>query len=106
MNFAIRLAIEPERTLAFGSISGAYAGVGTSLAHPSRKLMFVNGTDVAITFSDDGVNDKFTLLAGVSFVLDEAINHNGDYTAVGTRFYVKGSPTSGSVYISTWYGAQ
>jgi len=102
---ALRLAIEPLRSLAFGSISASYAGIGTSLTNPSRKLLVQNYTDVQLTFSDDGVNDKFVLASGVQLILDEALNHQGDYTAAGTRFYVKGAPDSGSVYLSTWYGA-
>lgn len=102
---ALRLAIEPLRSLAFGSISGTYAGIGTALSNPSRKLLIQNYTDVLITFSDDGVNDKFVLNPGNQFVLDEALNHHGDYTAQGVRFYAKGSPGAGAVYLSTWYGA-
>jgi hypothetical protein len=105
---ALRLAIEPLRSLAFGSISGTYAGIGTSRSNPSRKLLFQNYTDVLITFSDDGVNDKFVLEAGAQFILDMAVSHNGDYCSQGTRWYAKtaGSPTIGAVYLSTWYGAQ
>ena len=102
---ALRLAIEPLRSLAFGSISGTYAGIGTALSNPSRKLLVQNYTNAQLTFSDDGVNDKFVLAAGAQFILDEALNHQGDYTAQGTRFYVKGSAASGSVYLSSWYGA-
>lgn len=104
-NLAIRLAIEPLRSLAFGSISGTYAGIGTAITNPSRKLLIQNYTNAQLTFSDDGVNDKFVLASGVQLILDEALDHNGDYTASGTRFYVKGTAASGSVYLSTWYGA-
>jgi len=102
---ALRLAIEPLRTLAFGGISGAYAGIGTAITNPSRKLLIQNYTDVLITFSDNGVTDKFVLNPGTQFILDEALNHQGDYTASGTRFYAKGAPSLGAVYLSTWYGA-
>ncbi len=102
---ALRLEIEPLRTLAFGGITGTYAGIGTALTNPSRKLVVQNFTDVLITFSDNGVTDKFVLNAGGQFVLDEALNHQGDYTAAGKRFYAKGAPTAGAVYLSTWYGA-
>lgn len=102
---ALRLAIEPLRTLAFGSISGTYAGIGTPLNFPSRKLLIQNYTNAQLTFSDDGVNDKFVLAAGAQFILDEALDKQGDYTAAGTRFYVKGTAASGAVYLSSWYGA-
>lgn len=102
---AIRLAIENLRSVAFGSISVAYAPLGIPLSNPSRKIFFFNNTDVLITFSDDGVNDKFVLPSGGQFILDETLDKSGDYTAQGTQFYVKGTPTMGSVYLSTWYGA-
>jgi hypothetical protein len=102
---AIRLAIEPLRTISATTINASYMGIGTALSNPSRKLLFQNYTDALITFSDDGVNDKFVLEAGGQFILDEALNHNGDYTPQGTRFYAKGSPGTGAVYLSTWYGA-
>ena len=102
---AIRLYTEVLRTLAFGGISGTYAPLGTALANPARKLLFINDTDVLITFSDDGVNDKFVLPAGTMFVLDLTLDKGGDYVAQGTRYYVKGAPTVRSVYLSTWYGS-
>jgi hypothetical protein len=104
---ALRLAIEPLRAVIYTSISGTYAGIGTALANPSRKLLIQNYTDALMIFSDDGLNDKFVLEAGGQFILDEALNHHGDYTAQGVRFYVRtlGSPTVGSVFLSTWYGA-
>lgn len=107
---ALRLAIEPLRsvsstTLAPGGMSIGYVGIGTALSNPSRKLLIQNYTDALIIFSDDGVTNKFVLNAGAQFILDEALDKNGDYTSQGTRFYAQGTPLSGSVYLSTWYGA-
>ena len=102
---AIRLQSENLRTLAFGSISGTYAGLGTALNNSARKLLFVNDTDALLTFSDDGVNDKFVLPAGAMFILDITLDKGGDYIAQGTRYYVKGAPSVRLVYLSSWYGA-
>jgi hypothetical protein len=107
---ALRLNIEPLRsvsaaTLAPGGVSAGYIGIGIALTNPSRKLLIQNYTDVLITFSDNGVTDKFVLNPGTQFILDEALNHQGDYTASGTRFYAKGTPSTGNVYLSTWFGA-
>ncbi len=107
---AVRPLPETERTLAFGSISGTYAAVGTPLAHPSLLLILQNQTDVAVSFSWDGVNSAITLQAGVAFTFDEAANKGLGgvlWTSAGTQIYAKtaGSPASGALYISTFYGA-
>ena len=50
---AIRLAPEPVRTLAFGSIEVAYMGIGTAFTKPIRILMIQNLTDESLMFSFD-----------------------------------------------------
>lgn len=108
-NLAIRLLPEPLRSLAFGSISGTYAGIGTAIANPCRQYYLVNATDVLLTFSWDGVNDHFVVPAGSYILLDVTSNMTitGGALSVsqGTRTYVKGSPSTGSVYLSVFYGA-
>ena len=107
---SVRMLAEPIRTLASGSISGAYMGIGTPLVYPSRLLFIQNLTDAQLMFSVDGVNDHFTLPAASNFVFDITTNQqheSGIYFSVGTRFYVKevGAPSTGSVYVSTFYGS-
>lgn len=108
-NLAIRLLAETLRTLAFGSISGTYAGIGTALLHPARLIYIVNQTDVLLTFSFDGVNDHFVIPANSYILIDITSNMTltgGAFAlAQGTRIYVKGSPTMGAVYLSVFYGA-
>ena len=75
--------------------------------------MFVlqNFTDAAVIFSLDGINDHIPMPANGYLVLDLCANktlESGYYYAEGQRMYVKalaGNPTTGSVYISTFYGA-
>jgi len=108
-NLGIQVGMEQLRTLAFGSISGTYAGIGTSFAHPARMIYIVNETNGSLTFSIDGVNDYFVLAASSQLVFDFMSNNalpSGSWTlAQGTRIYVKGSPSSGSVYLSVFYGS-
>jgi len=107
-NLAIQITPETLRTLAFGSISGTYAGIGTPLAEPSRIYYLVNQTDVLLTFSWDGINDHFVVPAGSYILIDVTSNRTnvgGAFAvAANTRTYVKGSPGSGSVYLSSFYG--
>ena len=109
---ALRLASEPAREATYTQIAAgasSFVGIGTALANPSRKILFQNYTDVLIIFSDDGVTEKFVLNPGTQFILDISINQHGDYYAQGTRFYAAQAvgvpPTTGGVYLSTWYGA-
>lgn len=107
-NNAIRLYPETLRSLAFGSISGTYAGIGSAFLQPSRILYVLNNTDVLLTFSFDGVNDHFVLPSSGFLLLDVTANKTntgGAFSiAEGQRIYVKGAPTSGSAYVSTFYG--
>jgi hypothetical protein len=101
-----RLAFEAERSLAFGSISGTYAKVGGALAHPIRILVLQNQTDVAVTFSFDGTNDTITLQSKIAFTFDLTANKTSQNSLLlgqGTQIWVKGSPGSGSVYMSAFY---
>jgi hypothetical protein len=107
---AIRLQMEPVRTLAFGSISGTYMGIGTSFVNPIRLIFIQNLTDVTLMFSLDGINDHFPLPTNGFLLLDVTSNKSiaqGFFIAEGTRVYVKeiGDPSTGSVYVTTMYGS-
>jgi len=107
-NLAVRLYPEVLRSLAFGSISGAYAGIGTALLNPARVLYIVNTTDVLLTFSFDGVNDHFVIPSNSYLLFDVTSNMTltGGALSIaqGQRIYVKGSPSLGTVYLSTFFG--
>src|SRR6266850_6455486 len=102
-SLAVRLYPEALRTLAFGSVSGTYAGLGAAFLNPSRVIYIVNTTDVLLTFSFDGVADHFVVASNTNMILDVTSNRSdlgGAFSiSQGTRIYVKGSPTLGSVYL-------
>jgi len=105
----IRLAAETIRSLAFGSIGAAYTGIGTRFDNPVSIFYVQNMTDKSLMFSLDGVNDHFALPQGGYLLLDvtgNKTNSQGFYIAEGSRLYVKeiDTPTSGSVYLSLFYG--
>jgi hypothetical protein len=107
-----QLRVEAVRSLAFGGISGTYAPVGGPSLRANGVLQFQNLTDAAVMFSFDGVVDHFPLPASGYFVLDvttnQPFNVGGLYLSIGTQIYVKslsGSSSSGSVYVSFYYGA-
>lgn len=108
----IRLMLEPVRTLAFGSISGTYAGVGTAIDNPARIFWINNLSDTDLMCSFDGVNDHFPIPSDSFLILDTTSNKtvtSGFYLAEGTRLYVKElsgtAATTGSVYFTVFYGS-
>lgn len=101
----IRLKMAELQTLPNGSISGTYAALGT-FDRPAQAFFLQNLTDVIITFSDDGTTDGLVLPSNGFLILDIGSNRGIRNTlsmAKGVTFYAKGSPTSGSVYLSYWY---
>lgn len=98
------------RSLAFGSISGTYAAVGTPFTSAVRLVCFTNNTDGDMLFSNDGVNDKLFIPKGSFKLFDVSSNRNNNNVnyvfRTGTQFYVKQStaPTTGSVYIEALLG--
>lgn len=107
---SLRLMAEPLRSLAFGSVSGTYSGIGTSISNAARILFVQNLTDVVMVFSFDGVNDNFRLPPNGFLLLDIASNgvdKQGWYIAQGQRFYVRqdaGAAGSGTVDLTVFYG--
>lgn len=110
-SLAIRLEADAQRELAAGSIGAAYMGVGTAFEQPVRIIFIQNLTDATLQFSTDGVTDNFPLPPNGFLLLDVTANKSsqsqGFYIAEGARIYVKekDTPTSGSVYVSNFYGA-
>ncbi|MEE8208148.1 MAG: hypothetical protein V3T88_04225 [Nitrosomonadaceae bacterium] len=108
---AIRAQWETVRTLAFGSISGTFMGVGTVFDNPARNLIIQNFTDVTLDFSDDGVDTKFKLIPNSLFVWDittNKSNETGFFIPEGARIYVKrvgSAATEGEVSVSVSYGS-
>jgi len=108
---SVRALPDVVRTLAFGSISGTYAAVGSAFTHPARILIFTNLTAGNVMFSFDGVNDHVPVAAGAQLKIDFGSNRSeiGGVWNIGqnTTIYVKDitAPTSGAVYVSLFYGA-
>jgi len=111
MSHSIRLLAEEVRSLAHGSIlgGGAYIGVGTSIDNPARMILVQNFTDANLMFSFDGVTDHFPMIKSSHMILDITSNktrESGFFLSEGQRLYVTQleAPTSGSVYLTVFYG--
>lgn len=112
MSKAIRAQGEPVRTLAFGAISGVYAGIGTELIRPVRLIILQNLTDILVMISLNGIDDWLPLANKSHIILDVTSNKTidtGFFFGEGQRFYAKDSgiaATINAVYISTLYGSE
>jgi len=110
---AQRIGYENLRSLAFGSISSSYAGVGVSFVHPVRMIKVTNLTDINLIISFDGTNDKDIIPSMSAQVYDYATNRIGPVDALeqpaGQRVYVKQetvtAATSGNVYVTVIYAS-
>jgi len=110
---AVRIRYEPLRSLAFGSISGSYVGVGTSFANPVRILKVTNTTDADLFVSFDGINTYDVIAASSAWIYDYGSNRTDTGgqldQALGERVYVKevsGAPSAGAVYVTVIYASQ
>ncbi len=110
-SFSVRLLAEPVRSLAHGSIlgGGVYIGVGTEIDNPARMILIQNFTDADLMLSFDGINDHFPMLNYSHLILDITGNktrEDGFFLAEGQRLYATqiSAPTTGSVYLTVFYG--
>jgi hypothetical protein len=106
--FNVAIHADTLRSLAFGSISGTYANVGTITTHPFRVIFITNTTDADVIFSlNGGITDNFVIPTKQSLSLDGASNcfSNNGYIPQGTQFAVKqvSAPSLGSVYVAGVY---
>jgi hypothetical protein len=110
---AKKVYFDTLRSLAFGSISGTYAAVGSAFTVEPRIICITNNTQGGMIFSTDNTNsDGQLFVAAGSFKLFDLTANmvpgkdDNFVIAKGTQFYVKQStaPTSGAVYIEIVYG--
>jgi hypothetical protein len=109
MALGVSIRAESVRSLAFGSISGTYAAIGTAFANPITLMFIVNNTDALLTFTYDKLDasGKWVVPALSTMSIDIGANRtahaNTQSFPINTVIYVKGAPTVGTVYISTFY---
>jgi hypothetical protein len=97
--------IDTLRSLAFGSISGTYAALGSAFTFDARLICITNDTNGDMFFSIDGVHDQL-FVAATSFKLfdlntNRVLQQQLWILPIGTQFYVRQStsPSTGAVYL-------
>lgn len=109
MAYSQAFRADPVRELAFGSMGASYVAIGSGFDHPVRQVLVSNFTNATLMFSFDGIQDHFPLLTNSSIFIDigsNRIDQSGWFASIGTVIHVKniGTPSSGSVYVSAFYG--
>lgn len=103
-----RFRSEELKSIAFGSIVANYAIIDSAFSNPISKIYVLNNTDALLLFSFQGSTEDHFVLPSLGFLLlDITIEANSpDYLPIGSALYVKRSetPTSGSVYLTAFYG--
>lgn len=109
MTNQVAVNFDTLRSLAFGSISGSYAAVGSQLGFPVRLICFTNNTDGDMFVSVDGSTNCLFIAAGSFKLFDIGTNRILPAPmwsiASGTQFYIKQStaPSKGAFYIECLY---
>ena len=105
-----RLTHEPVRELVYTGINGStFSPIGDRLTYPARQIMYQNDTDDDIWFSFNGIDKGFFLRPGQDFIQDITVNQVGErgvFLPAGDYVYamLKGTPTTGYVYVTVFYG--
>jgi len=108
---AQQVKFDTLRSLAFGSISGAYAAVGSATTQTARLICITNTCDTDMFISTDGTNNMLIVPHGSFKLFDLNTNRllldQQFVLPINTQFYVKQvtAPGSGTVYIEIVYGA-
>lgn len=112
MSVAIRLMAEPVRELASGALVVGYSPVGAEMTRPIRIIVLQNTTDTGAMISFNGVDDHLPLVTNGYMILDITSNKTvpqGFFLAEGQTIYARqlgAVATTGSVYLSVFYGAE
>jgi hypothetical protein len=95
-------------SLASASVTANYAAVnGAGFAHPPFLIRIINGSNMAITVSYNGIDDHEFVPANSVFQLPCQENAQPSAQVAlfpkNTKVYVKGTAGTGTVYVSGYY---
>ncbi len=110
MSYTTQAEFDELRSVAFGSITGAYLPLGAAQEFPARIIKFTNTTDQDVLISNNGSTNKDIVTAGGFVLYDITTNHRpvnqDDFCfRVGTQWSLKyvAAPSKGAVYLSIIY---
>ena len=102
-----KLVYDALRSIDSATFTGSYQALGTALTHAASIVKLVNNSGVLVTVSTDGTTDH-DVAPGSSFFLydvtsDTPQESGSIFVPIGTQYYVKGSASTGSVYLVVQY---
>lgn len=107
MSYGRRLVYEPLRSRDSATFTGSYQTLGTPLGNPASIVKLVNDSNVLVTISVDGVSDHDVAPGGSFWLYDatsnSAMESGSIFAEKGRQYYVKGSASTGSVYLVVQY---
>src|ERR1700754_543476 len=101
-----RVEWETLRSIDSATFTGSYQALGAPLAHAGYIVKLVNNSTVAVTISNDGINDKDIAPAGSFWLYDEGkvgVSSGLPALPASTQISVKGSAGTGLVYLVVQY---
>lgn len=108
MAYGNQFLYETIRSIDSATFTGSYQALGSPLKHPAAMIKFVNNSSTFVTISVDGTNDV-DVLPSNSFVLYDITSNsptqasNGVFVPQNRQYYVKGSSSTGLVYLVVQY---
>jgi hypothetical protein len=108
MSYSQSLLYEPLRSIDSATFTGSYQALGIPLAHSASIVRLVNESTVTVTISTDGINDMDIAPASGFFLYDITTNtppqgNGGIFIAQGTQYLIKGTASTGLVYLVVQY---
>ena len=106
MSYGKRAGLDTLREVAFGSITNAYAVLGSATTKLINIIKFTNSTDAIIYITADNSLDQIKMLPNSFLLLDvtaaKAVADGPIFIEIGTQYYLKYSadaPTEGACTI-------
>ncbi|OGT44277.1 MAG: hypothetical protein A3F13_02605 [Gammaproteobacteria bacterium RIFCSPHIGHO2_12_FULL_40_19] len=107
MSFTRQLFWETRKSRDSATFTGSYQTLGSALSNAASLIKIVNDSAVDIDISTDGTNDHDFIPANGFTLYDVTANTTQEGGSIfikkGTQFYVKGSASTGSVYLVAQY---
>lgn len=101
--YSTRVVWEKLRSIDSATFTGSYQALGTPLINPSIRLKLVNNSSVLVTISMDGINDHDIAPASSFWLYDADTTPFRNAIPAGTQIMVKGSASTGLVYLVSQY---
>lgn len=107
MALSSKLVYETLKSIDSASFTGSYQTLGAALGHPGVIVRLVNNSGVLITISTDGSTDMDVAPANSFWLYDVTSDSPSENDSIfipkGTQYYVKGSASTGLVYLVVQY---